>query len=82
MRRKKKQTSFTLHLIPLPEAATVNVFLCHSGNFIYIYIYMYIKGLPLGAGSVAGWGAQIPRVPWPKNQNIKLKQYGNKFTRV
>ena len=33
-----------------------------------------IKTLPSnagGAGSVAGWGAKIPRASWPKSQNIK-----------
>ena len=24
-----------------------------------------------GAGSIPGWGAEIPRDSWPKNQNIK-----------
>ena len=32
-----------------------------------------------GAGSISGWGAKIPHAPWPKNQNIKHKQYCNKF---
>ena len=32
-----------------------------------------------GAGSIPGWGAKIPHPLWPKNQNIKQKQYYNKF---
>ena len=32
-----------------------------------------------GAGSIPGWGAKIPHTSWPKTQNIKKKQYGNKF---
>ena len=31
-----------------------------------------------GAGSVPGWGAKIPHVSQPKNQNIEQKQYCNK----
>ena len=31
------------------------------------------------AGSIPGQGAKIPQVSWPKNQNIKQKQYCNKF---
>ena len=32
-----------------------------------------------GASSIPGWGAKIPRASWPKNQNMKQKQYCNKF---
>ena len=32
-----------------------------------------------GAGSIPGQGAKIPHASWPKNQNIKQRQYGNKF---
>ena len=32
-----------------------------------------------GAGLIPGPGDKIPHVSWPKNQNIKQKQYGNKF---
>ena len=32
-----------------------------------------------GAGSIPGQGAKIPHASWPKNQNIKQKQYCNKF---
>ena len=34
-----------------------------------------------GAGVIPGWGAEIPHASWPKNQNIKQKQYCNKFNR-
>ena len=30
------------------------------------------------AGSIPGWGAEIPHVSRPKNQNIKQKRYCNK----
>ena len=33
-----------------------------------------------GEGSTPGRGAKIPHVLWPKNQNIKQKQYCNKFS--
>ena len=33
-----------------------------------------------GVGSIPGWGAGIPHASWPKNQNIKEKQYCNKFS--
>ena len=32
-----------------------------------------------GVGSILGWGVRIPHASWPKNQNIKQKQYCNKF---
>ena len=41
-----------------------------------------VKTLPSNAGSVGsipGLGAKIPRASWPKTQNIKQKQYCNKF---
>ena len=34
-----------------------------------------------GAGSIPGQGAQIPHDSWPKKQNIKQKQYRNKFNK-
>ena len=32
-------------------------------------------------GSIPAWGAKIPHASRPKNQNIKQKQYGNKFNK-
>ena len=33
-------------------------------------------------GSIPGWGTKIPHALWPKkNQNIKQKQYCNKFNK-
>ena len=43
-----------------------------------------VKTLPSnsgGAGSIPGWGTKIPRASQPKNQNIKQKQYCNKFNK-
>ena len=34
-----------------------------------------------GEGSIPGWGTKIPHASWPKNQNIKQKQYCNKFNK-
>ena len=34
-----------------------------------------------GVGSIPGWGAKIPHALQPKNQNIKQKQYCNKFNK-
>ena len=34
-----------------------------------------------GPGSIPGPGAKIPHASWPKNQNIKQKQYWNKFNK-
>ena len=31
--------------------------------------------------SIPGWGAEIPQASLLKNQNIKLKQYCNKFNK-
>ena len=43
-----------------------------------------VKSLPSSAGGVGlipGWGAKIPHVSRPKNENIKQKQYCNKFNK-
>ena len=32
-------------------------------------------------GLIPGWGAKIPHALQPKNQNIKQKQYCNKFNK-
>ena len=34
-----------------------------------------------GAGSIPSQGAESPHALWPKNQNIKQKQYCNKFNK-
>ena len=34
-----------------------------------------------GVSLIPGWGVKIPHAPWPKNQNIKQKQYCNKFNK-
>ena len=34
-----------------------------------------------GASSIPGQGAEIPHASWSKNQNIKQKQYCNKFNK-
>ena len=34
-----------------------------------------------GAGLIPGQGAKIPHTSGPKNQNIKQKQYCNKFNK-
>ena len=34
-----------------------------------------------GVGLIPGWGAKIPHAAQPKNQNIKQKQYCNKFNK-
>ena len=33
------------------------------------------------AGSIPGWGSKIPHASWPKNQNIRWKQYCIKFNK-
>ena len=41
-----------------------------------------IKSLRLHLmGSVPSWGAKFPHASWPKHQNIKQKQYCNKFNK-
>ena len=43
-----------------------------------------VKISPANAGSgglIPGLGAKIPYALWPKKQNIKQKQYYNKFSR-
>ena len=34
-----------------------------------------------GVGSIPGQGFKIPHASWPENQNIKQKQYCNKFNK-
>ena len=34
-----------------------------------------------GAGSIPGWETEIPRASRPENQNIRKKQYCNKFNK-
>ena len=43
-----------------------------------------VKTLPsnaVGVGSIPGQGIKIPHAPWSENQNIKQKQYCNKFNK-
>ena len=34
-----------------------------------------------GAGLITGWGVKVLHALWPKEQNIKQKQYCNKFNK-
>ena len=34
-----------------------------------------------GMSSTPGRGARIPQASWPKNQNMKQKQYSSKFNK-
>jgi len=34
-----------------------------------------------GVGLIPGWVARIPHASWPKNQNIRQRQYCNKFNK-
>ena len=34
-----------------------------------------------GVGPIPGWKAKTPPLCWPKSQNIKKKQYCNKFNK-
>ena len=43
-----------------------------------------VETLPFNVGSaglIPDWGAKILYASWPKNQNIKQKQYCNKFNK-
>ena len=62
---------------------------------VYVYMYIHIKhrdfpGGPVvktslsnagGVGLIPGQGTKIPHASQPKNQNIKQKQYCNKFNK-
>ena len=44
----------------------------------------FVKTLPLSAGgacSIPGQGTKFLHASWPKNQNVKQKQYCNKFNK-
>ena len=44
-----------------------------------------VKTLPSNAGGaelIPDQGTKIPHALWPKNQNIKQKQYCNKFNKL
>ena len=46
---------------------------------------LVVKSLPSnaeGASLIPGQGAKIPHASWLKNQNIKQKQYCNKFNKI
>ena len=43
-----------------------------------------VKTSPSNAGhvgSISGWGIKISHASWPKNQNIKQRQYCSKFNK-
>ena len=62
--------------------------------FLFLSLkYLFIKDFPGdsvvktppfnagGAGSIPGQGVNTPHTLWPKNQNLKQKQYCNKFNK-
>ena len=63
---------------------------CYWKHSIKKHHSRYFPGSPVvktspssvgGAGLIPGWGAQIPHALQPKNQNLKQKQYCNKFNK-
>ena len=42
----------------------------------WLKLYFPLKGL-----QVLGLGAKIPHAAWPKKQNLKQKEYSNKFNK-
>ena len=36
----------------------------------------------VGEGLIPGWGVKIPHISWPKNENIKQKQYCNELKKI
>ena len=52
-----------------------------TGDFPGGQVVETLPSIAGGAGSIPGQGAKIPRASLPKNQNIKRKQYCNKFNK-
>ena len=59
-------------------------------NILKYWIFWDFPGVPVvetlpssagGVGWIPGRGSRIPHALWPKNQNIKQKQYCNKFNK-
>ena len=83
-----RDPQFGLESWPLrrPFSGTVEVFSLQfkenmEGNFAGGPV---VKTSPSNAGCsglIPGQGAEIPYDPWPKNQNVKQRQYCNKFNK-
>ena len=50
-----------------------------DGDFPSTPVVQPLPSNARGASSIPGQVAKIPHTLWPKNQNIKQKQYYNKF---
>ena len=48
------------------------------GDFLGSPVVKTLLANAEGAGTIPGWRLKIP---WPKNQNMKQKQYCNKFSK-
>ena len=55
--------------------------MCHPWDFPGGPVVKTSPSKAGGAGSIPGRGAKIPHASWPKKQNIKQKQYFNKFNK-
>ena len=66
---------------------TRNAYICASpktythGDFPGGSVVKTLPSNARGAGSIPSWGAKTPHASWPKNQNIKQKQYYDKFNK-
>ena len=56
-----------------------------SGTFLVVQwlgFHLPVLGVQVQAlGCFPSWEAKIPHPSWPKNQNMKQKQYCNKFNK-
>ena len=52
----------------------------HTGDFPGGPVVKTLPSNAEGASSIPGWGAEIQHASRTKNQNMKQRQYCNKFT--
>jgi len=58
-----------------------NVLKVHCGDVLGDPVVETSSSNAVDVGLILGQGANIPHAPGPKNQNIKQKQYCNKFSK-
>ena len=85
----QQDASADLYLLstPLPQSSQNRKLCCKEMNFPGLLWQSMVKTSPSsavvgwGVGSIPGQGAKTPHDLQPRNQNIKWKQYCNKFNK-
>ena len=78
---KAKNLPFWFCICPRAPACVIDLLRFNTQAFLSSLVVKTLPSNVGGMGLIPDWGAKIPHALWPKPQNIKQKQYCNKFSK-